>query len=31
MLDFIAAIVCQAFALEEIAFFVKKSSGLVTL
>ena len=31
MFDLIAVIVCQAFALEEIAFFVKKSSDRVTL
>ena len=31
MLDLIAVIVCQAFALEEIAFFAKNSSDRVTL
>jgi hypothetical protein len=31
MLDLIAVIICQAFALEAMAFLEKKSSGLVIL
>jgi hypothetical protein len=31
MFDLIAVMVCHAFDLDEMAFFAKKSSGLVTL